>query len=186
MGAHDASNGDDMEDDPEIQRLPPEVRQRRARALQARNRLIDQARPAQIRILHSFGASNTQLLQSSRSSEEEVSQFAGRLVQDGQASAPLCVCGSALERVTSHERARRTIQRLAPWCPLDSQEFTRLVQHITGSEAFISCDLCRSSVPPTSDVWTCANGNRTILHANAYDVCENCFARYVLASSSVS
>ena len=39
----------------------------------------------------------------------------------------------------------------------------------------IFCDLCHKMVNTRSQVWTCENGRRTVLHAVAYDVCESCF-----------
>jgi len=42
----------------------------------------------------------------------------------------------------------------------------------------IMCDLCSESAVCTGAVWTCVNGERTVFHPTAYDVCEPCFFQY--------
>jgi len=42
----------------------------------------------------------------------------------------------------------------------------------------IMCDICNKQVSPNSEVWTCENGRRTVLHSVAYDVCQLCFERH--------
>jgi len=169
------------------------------RALRNRNRLIEQARPAQVRILERYGLAYPL---PPRRQEEQVppqpqeqrelpsvaasgtaaawsAEAAAAAVEASTAPPPQCVCGGVLERVSSHERARRLCVRLVPQCPPGSPYFERIVEHINSrGQSFIHCDLCRQAVPCSHAVWTCTSGNSTILHANAYDVCDPCFVRH--------
>eukprot|EP00929_Paragymnodinium_shiwhaense_P079034 TRINITY_DN4105_c0_g1_i1.p1 TRINITY_DN4105_c0_g1~~TRINITY_DN4105_c0_g1_i1.p1 ORF type:complete len:327 (-),score=62.89 TRINITY_DN4105_c0_g1_i1:202-1182(-) len=95
-------------------------------------------------------------------------------------SPPSCVCGSALERVSGAERARRCCEKLVPGSPPGSVAFESTLARLTMSgTAICFCDLCTSFVPINDAVWTCKNGDSTILHATSYDVCDRCFMRYV-------
>ena len=42
------------------------------------------------------------------------------------------------------------------------------------------CDLCDEHLSHSVAVYTCDNGERTILHPTTYDVCEACFVRYAI------
>ena len=44
----------------------------------------------------------------------------------------------------------------------------------------VICDLCDTQLSPLQPVYTCANGDATILHPTTYDVCEVCFVRYAV------
>lgn len=126
---------------------------REDRSSRARNRLIEQARPAQVRLLREYM----------------------REPPAGMAP-PRCVCGGALERLTGEERVRRVFGRQLPVNMHGTAIFEQIVAGILNQgRSICSCDLCGRSIDPRSAVWTCQNGNRTILHANAYDVCESCF-----------
>merc|ERR1712039_762594 len=81
------------------------------------------------------------------------------------------------ERVSSRERARRWCQMQEPGVTPQSPLYEQLLESIMAQGASY-CDLCYGEVLPGSAVWTCSNGNRTILHANAFDVCDSCFVRF--------
>lgn len=136
------------------------------RQLRARNRLRDQARPAQARLLQIYGEENPRKASASFTETQE------------RARGPSCVCGSTLELVSSTERTRRLCQRLVQHPP-GTDAFERVVNVILNSgQSWVLCDLCSDPVASPAPVWTCQNGNLTILHANAYDVCQTCFGRY--------
>jgi len=79
---------------------------------------------------------------------------------------PLCVCGGSLDHVTNRNR----ILRLQEEFEADSRHKASYV---------ITCDLCDTDVPPTSSLWTCEDGCRSVLHPAAHDICEPCFSKYV-------
>eukprot|EP00929_Paragymnodinium_shiwhaense_P040787 TRINITY_DN21241_c1_g1_i1.p1 TRINITY_DN21241_c1_g1~~TRINITY_DN21241_c1_g1_i1.p1 ORF type:complete len:303 (+),score=63.65 TRINITY_DN21241_c1_g1_i1:122-1030(+) len=131
-----------------------------------RERLIEQARPAQIRLLQ---------------------QLSVALEKDTEADArpdkaqfkPPCVCGGLLERVSGEERARRYIRMRAPHCDPESERFQSMLRLILQTWKSTSyCDLCGRTLAVNTDVWTCEAGDKTVLHANAFDVCEACFQHY--------
>lgn len=45
----------------------------------------------------------------------------------------------------------------------------------------VVCDLCDEHLSYSMAVYTCDNGERTILHPTTYDVCEACFVRYAVS-----
>jgi len=99
-------------------------------------------------------------------------------VGESGATQPLCVCGSTLRRVAGKERSLQWARKLAPNVPENSPMFRdfvcRLTQNYTSTG--VLCDICDAKVPYTAFVWTCENGDSTILHAMSYDVCDHCFA----------
>ena len=44
----------------------------------------------------------------------------------------------------------------------------------------VVCDLCDKRLQPSAPVFTCGNGERTILHPTTYDVCEECFVHFAV------
>lgn len=104
-----------------------------------------------------------------------VSQFAA-----ASQSVPKCVCGSSLQRLTGADRAIRALERHCPGIAPGSAQFQMVFNSLTANgDAGIVCDLCDTHCALKDMVWTCENGNDTILHANAYDVCDLCFVRHV-------
>lgn len=92
-------------------------------------------------------------------------------------ASPPCVCGARLGRVSYRERLVRCLRMRMP-ATLSMPDFEALVDRVLERrEPCYFCDLCGES-RAEGGVWTCENGNNTILHANAYDVCEKCFARH--------
>merc|ERR1719465_38432 len=72
------------------------------------------------------------------------------------------------------------------WCLLlrwpsvqsGTPQFENLLNNfLQSNDPCFYCDLC-GEYWRSGRVWTCENGNNTILHTNAYDVCEICFAQY--------
>lgn len=126
-----------------------------------RDRLLNQARPAQVRILEQYG---------------EARHGEAHLV-------PQCVCGSNLVHVSYEERLRRCLILRIPGIQNDNPQFEDTVASLLASnKPCFHCDLC-GEYRRSGSVWTCENDNNTILHTNAYDVCEECFARYVYSKS---
>lgn len=143
--------------------------------LAARTRLIEQARPAQIKILKEHGTSSplaAPLVE--RLLADSPQQIPEGLELQEQ---PHCVCGGRLEVVTYRERAGRICQRQFARCPeVGTPEYESLVDFFLerAGEECCSCDVCGANI--SSVCWTCENGSNTILHASAYDVCAKCFA----------
>lgn len=84
----------------------------------------------------------------------------------------LCVCGSRLNRTTVRQRVENFVQEETPMA-VSEFEMNRFYE-----QPPIMCDICNKQVSPNSEVWTCENGRRTVLHSVAYDVCQFCFERY--------
>jgi len=124
----------------------------------------------------------SQLQTSVGSSKALAARWAAALASAGEAPAPECVCGGALARVSGTERAEKFLKSIRPDLSEDSLAFNTILEDLTreGSCGVI-CDLCEDNVVRVdSGVWTCGRGDQTILHANAYDVCEDCFIRHAL------
>lgn len=111
----------------------------------------------------------------------ETSENPGALASfliSAQLQAPLCVCGSALERVATKERCRRFLTRQLDE-PAQLQRIEGMLARYeeTGGSDMI-CDLCENSIPFRSFTWTCKNEDATILHATTYDICDPCFTKH--------
>jgi len=155
--------------------MSPERRERK----RARLRLIEQARPAQIRILKEFGLANNPAFYAQCDDLERFAEVACL-------ERPRCVCGGQLEHVSYRERVGRVCLRQMSRCPaVGSVEFEQLLDCILATrdadKSCCSCDLCGRSIQVAC--WTCANGSNTILHASAYDVCADCFALHCFGVS---
>jgi len=121
-------------------------------------RLKGQVRPAQIKLLQSFGTS-----------------LASRT---GACSLPACVCGARLEHVGTRERILRMLEAQdASWRARAPRERSH-VERLMMASSPITCDLCGQNATRSGALWTCRNGTKTVLHPNSYDVCEPCFVRY--------
>jgi len=122
-----------------------------------RTRLCEQARPRQIGLLQRFGETVTK-----RSPD----------ALDETSMHPSCVCGSKLHCISVRDRVMTYVEEEAKGrAPLS------VIQRLMERPP-IGCDLCDQRVDPSSMIWTCENGQRTVLHAAAYDVCEQCFVLY--------
>lgn len=87
---------------------------------------------------------------------------------------PWCCCGSHLRFVTLDERVVQMVREL-PIMPEGLLEFLRAMRE----KPPITCDVCEQNVPSTDEgVWSCENGQRTMLHTAAYDVCMACFSKH--------
>lgn len=159
--------------------------------------MVEQARPAQIHLLQQMGEMNPELraaavealrcLRACNKGREIVqSQLAAaeQLLEDVSGAAarapkqPPCVCGSRLMHVSYRERLVRYVVMRFPHQTASHPQLDDLVdRNLERGEPCYFCDLCGDS-KAQGGVWTCENGNNTVLHANAYDVCENCFALY--------
>lgn len=151
-----------------------------------RRRLYMQAKPLQIRLLQRYGeecmlgaqaatapAEGGQV--AAASAEQRVQHAKAASGVAGEASAagalPRCVCGYRLAKTHIRDRVLAFVSEGAPVLPLPKQ-LKALIDNPP-----VICDICCWPVR-TSHVWTCENGRRTVLHAAAYDVCEECFALY--------
>lgn len=120
-----------------------------------RKRLYKQARPAQIQLLKEFGQ-----------------RTAGGQGSNAEQEHLLCVCGSRLNCTPVRQRVENFVQEETPMA-VSEFEMNQFYERPP-----IMCDICNKQVSPNSEVWTCENGRRTVLHSVAYDVCQFCFERY--------
>mmetsp|Transcript_43352 Transcript_43352/g.102063 ORF Transcript_43352/g.102063 Transcript_43352/m.102063 type:complete len:276 (+) Transcript_43352:136-963(+) len=124
---------------------------------ETRHRLTEQAKPRQYELLQQY-------------------QALRRSAPDSQAlPAPRCVCGGEFLFLPLRARVHRLVE------PHNDSGFL-----VHGNRRFgvsdlihlgaITCDLCqRGMKDEDTNVWTCENGRKTILHAHSYDVCSQCF-----------
>jgi len=101
---------------------------------------------------------------------------------------PACCCGSSLVRVSGEERTMRCCDKMPmlSGLPRDSHHYQVIFTRLTSVQTSICfCDLCGTSVPTANAVWTCKNGDTTILHATSYDVCDECFMRHAACGESL-
>lgn len=97
--------------------------------------------------------------------------------------APNCVCGSSLIRVNGNDRLRRQCKAQG----MTDAQVDRCVNEMRARRTIsIICDLCDTHVKlqESSIIWTCENGTETILHATAYDICNDCFVRHTCVPCS--
>lgn len=143
--------------------------------------LAAKALPVQIRLLRRFGQAlpHHLLVSPSESAKLDPSTHA-ELCATAVSERPLCICGSFLHRLSAEQRAHLWCRMRAPDLNPDSPQFAQLLlsAQSTGSSY---CDLCDTCTPPHSSVWTCSNGDRTIMHANAFDICDACFVKHACA-----
>jgi len=162
-----------------VEDLPPEVaRQARQRnALAIVSRLVQQTRPFQIKQLANYGSAHPIIQQSS--CELDGVTLAAQCMASGL-DAPLCVCGGPLERISMWERTRRLIVTRGGSA---GPQLERLVEDaISKGQLLFECDICSKRISLTSAAWTCGNGSSTILHANAWDICDECFIKHTGAA----
>mmetsp|Transcript_15664 Transcript_15664/g.34354 ORF Transcript_15664/g.34354 Transcript_15664/m.34354 type:complete len:282 (+) Transcript_15664:108-953(+) len=130
-----------------------------------RSGLYEKARPRQIMLLQLFGA---QAELARAGPDEGSSSVAEDVLQ--QPEEPRCVCGSRLMRVSVRERIHALVAEHSESAP------PSLIEIYVRYPPII-CDICDQRMQG-SHVWSCENRGRTILHADAYDVCEACFAHH--------
>ena len=102
----------------------------------------------------------------------------------GGGEAPLpslrCVCKGRLVRVSGRDRAMELFKSQYG-AQLDASQLEALLDAQAASGAtFVICDLCDATLRTSEHVYTCGNGERTILHPTTYDVCGACFVRYAV------
>lgn len=98
--------------------------------------------------------------------------------------APSCVCGCSLIRISGSERGMRYLDTLPLLSGVsrDSEQYQRIFQSAS-ENSLCFCDLCGGWQSVTNYVWTCENGDTTILHANSWDICDECFTKHVAFDS---
>lgn len=120
-----------------------------------RTQLYNKARPAQIGLLKSYGATPAP-----------------------KEAQPQCVCGAPLERIADRDRIVRMLEDTdAEWRSKLSEDSEVLVNRLL-SRTLVTCDLCEEDATRSGFVWTCRNGPYMVLHPAAYDICERCFAEH--------
>jgi len=144
-----------------------------------RSRLYGKAKPVQIQMLRDFGASmaggakgysgNTLTVAGAGVCQE------AKVAERRTGRLPLCVCGGELERVSSRVRIFRLLEATDPSWRSRISNHEALISRLLAS-ALVTCDLCQEVATRTGHVWTCKNGQQTVLHPAAFDVCETCFA----------
>lgn len=103
--------------------------------------------------------------------------------QSKEEAAPQCVCGGGLLRVSGRQRLTDFLEKRGS--VQGSADFQRRFEHYSAKNSCsVICDLCEKTVRLSSQLWTCQNGDHTILHATAYDVCEDCFLLHALAKDT--
>jgi len=96
--------------------------------------------------------------------------------------APRCVCGGALERMSSNDRTRLWLRKLG-YSPYNlDEELQRHVEMGRGTQ--MVCDICDTEVSFGTFMWSCSCSDTTVLHATTYDICEACFTRHACAVDS--
>jgi len=111
-----------------------------------RNRLQSQAKPKQLQLLR----------------------------QHAKGLPLLCVCGGKLQEIGLRERVHLLVEPKGENGVLTYAGRRFTVDQIIEMHA-VTCDLCRKAVERTARLWTCGNGANTILHAQSYDICQQCF-----------
>jgi len=162
-----------------------------ADAREQRERLMRQARPAQVRLLAAFGREHPELRRLARSvatrggdaarSDSSTRQL---LHACGGSTAklaslwadmhgpPQCMCGGTLHRLAAGE-AKAAHRRPSLSLSLNSSNFSFV-------EEAERCDLCEESLPSQAATWTCTANYATVLHTSAYNICDACVAQHVL------
>lgn len=171
---------------------------------QAVARLLEQARPAQRRLLEEYGDSCPGIRAVSCKDPDKLESAEVRRIGSAVEAAvlhkelppdiiarssstiatlpprlPPCVCGSELARFESQTRYEMLLRSLVPDCPDDSQHplFKNLVSQLVNSNSIV-CDLCSRPIDMQAGVWMCKTNETTILHAMFYDVCDRCLIRH--------
>jgi len=120
--------------------------------------------------------------------KQEMGRVLGEQLASLTEELPACVCGSSLVRVSGAERTMRCCDKMPQLSgiPRSSNIYQTVFERFTTQTSICFCDLCGSSVPTANAVWTCKNGDTTILHATSYDVCDECFMRHAALGESMS
>lgn len=141
-------------------------------------RLAMQAQPVLIQHLRRFGQALPPHLLVSHSDDTELEPSTHAEICAIAASGfPRCICGASLQRLSAEQRASLWCRQRVPELRTDSPRFAQLL--LRAQDVGISyCDMCDASTPPGRSVWTCSNGDRTIMHANAFDICDACFVKH--------
>lgn len=149
--------------------------------LHLRERIQEQTKPFQIRLLEKHGR---QLRRGKDGVPHCGSQHRG----------PACICGSRLVLTPVRKRVLAFVAEFYGVAH-EAAERHKCVTDLTdmflnGSlKVPITCDICERvfgarRVHASGQVWTCRAGSGTLLHGLSYDVCEGCYARFVVDPKS--
>lgn len=166
---------------------------------QAAARLLEQARPAQRRLLEGYGEACPELSSLSRKSPDEMEsaevrrigaaveaavkhkEWPSMIAESISATAtlparlPPCVCGNQLVRMSSKTRYEKLLTSFG--VPPDHPSFQHWVSQYVSRDSIV-CDLCSLPIDMQAGVWMCESNDLTILHAMFYDVCDRCLIRH--------
>eukprot|EP00929_Paragymnodinium_shiwhaense_P077164 TRINITY_DN39720_c0_g1_i1.p1 TRINITY_DN39720_c0_g1~~TRINITY_DN39720_c0_g1_i1.p1 ORF type:complete len:318 (+),score=46.95 TRINITY_DN39720_c0_g1_i1:90-1043(+) len=153
-----------------------------------RERLFKKALPVQIRLLRDYGrraCSGAGGLDKESGSTEDAARVlqhdAGCLAAEQKdltkcvVDSPGCVCGGHLQHVGVRERV---LAFVAETTSISSPE--TVIDRLIETPPLV-CDICDRMITKNESVWTCENGQTTIMHAGSYDVCEQCFSKHALS-----
>mmetsp|Transcript_7671 Transcript_7671/g.16876 ORF Transcript_7671/g.16876 Transcript_7671/m.16876 type:complete len:380 (+) Transcript_7671:80-1219(+) len=195
----------DEEEGVDVESQPLDRREAlRRRTLEARSKLVEQAKPAQVRLLRELGASVAASVRAGKmpgcSPDERPSDGPvmwtetlgvpptpadfmrfGHLTADLDSVSlltPACTRPSCVCGGYLERVPHR--ERARRWLRrLGYQNLERVVEMVTAKGvSTCTCDLCGEPVDPGGYVWTCEKANRAILHTNDWDVCDACFDLY--------
>lgn len=116
---------------------------------ETRQRLAEQAQPRQMQLLKEYGAA------------------VHRGLTD---QLPRCVCNGSLECLNLRDRASKLVDATGYFIYGGKRYSVDELMRIGA----ITCDLCGCRVAMDMQVWTCENGQNTILHSHSYDICAQC------------
>ncbi|CAK9031431.1 Hypothetical protein SCF082_LOCUS19641 [Durusdinium trenchii] len=93
--------------------------------------------------------------------------------------AQSCVCGGELELLPLRQRVSLLVDQHG-FLEYAGKRFS--VDDLIAMQA-VTCDLCHQHIQEEK-LWTCQNGANTILHAQSYDVCVQCFNTFSESAGS--
>jgi hypothetical protein len=91
---------------------------------------------------------------------------------------PSCPCGGQLSCMSVKERRQQLLGET------NKRSWATLLQCHTEPKAQedISCELCHRELDDDY-VWTCSNGNSTVLHMHGHDICEGCLRHHAITGA---
>merc|ERR1719203_325311 len=165
-------------------------------------RLLQQVLPAQVKILQRYGVANPALQEIARAADapESLARFSTEDMrhhitalggstdgcpEEGLAMRLRDALGGSASTLASFWAARAGGVQESPKCVCGAPLVRSTVEDrltcvsMRAQYQYLICDLCDQPVGLQSVVWSCTLGTSTILHANAYDVCDSCFVQHV-------
>mmetsp|Transcript_42884 Transcript_42884/g.124695 ORF Transcript_42884/g.124695 Transcript_42884/m.124695 type:complete len:342 (-) Transcript_42884:296-1321(-) len=147
--------------------------------------LYSKAQPVQIQVLQRFGCHIAERIvcdgspsNLSAQAEHDGLDHGGAVRNSEPQPRPACFCGAELERISARERNERMMREADPsFASRPEIVQARALERLSAC-SLVSCDLCGQGATGTGSCWTCKRGQFTMLHPDAYDICEACFDLY--------